>query len=1479
MAITKVINDAVDLNQTSDYSGLRLPVGTTGNVIDSFTTDYLVVGGGGGGGQGYYGGGGGAGGLRTSYNNSTTTTNSLSFPSGKTAIATYMLDNDATDISGNYNGTESYITYNTGKYGGGAVFNGSSSKISITSDPTFLGQNDFSISMWFNLASLGSKRNLEYLHYYGAWIDSSNQINFYGTSINTYGTAISADTWYHVVFTKSSTAGSIIYLDGSPVSTNSADTGNTGPMTYNRVNIGAEIYNASTDTSFFDGSIDQVRLYNVVLSSLDVSNIYNNEVQAPSGGGTAAESSLTLSAGTSYDVTVGSGAIGGNTQSGTADDGNNSIFSTITSDGGGGGQNRAGSFGSNGGSGGGASLPSDAGGNGTLNQGYAGGSLPALKYGAGGGGASEIGLIPLTDYNQSPQRNSLGAPGGDGLSVSITGTAIHYSGGGGGGGRNPGPDAGTSGGLGGGGDGGLYAIGENGFSNTGGGGGGGGDNADDGGSGGSGVVILRYPTASVSSFTTTGTLNTPSTTDTLADNNYPVTNTAYYTLDGNANGYLTTNDLGTFDYPSGAGTVALYEMNGNANGYLTTTDLSTVNYPAGAGCIALYELNGNANDTSNTYNGGATNITYDDGAFDQAAVFNGSSSYISANDPNSGGGARSFSAWIKTTSTGFQSIITNGGASHTSGLNMFVYNNKLYSTSGNGSGENYGPTSSADVNTGAWVHCVLTMSGTAIGSTLKTYVNGTLDGTHTTTVAITDTYNAFRIGARYINGSYAAAWFDGEIDQVRIFNTELTQSQVTTLARGAGTAYNGAENSITYDTGAFDQAAVFNGTSSYIQASNPLSNIEANQSVSFWLNLNSQQGGGGVGQGGLIQLNGKFYLQYSSAISGLRVYNWKSGKTFYDSSGTTNNSERFQYGTLNNNQWYHIVFVKNGTDSDDFVLYIDGQAQSQPSGTTQSSGGFNGLQGTVLGTIGAIGSTRYNLLDGSIDQVRIFDTALSASNVATLARGAGTASNAAPSNITWGNGKFGQAAVFNGSNSYIDTNATLIPTNATDDFSISFWINPNNHFGTILARGLVSTGGVCYGFRIAFDGTNNRIRFNRDTGVSCGSTPNANTGNNTITQSVWNHVVIIYDASANTVTFYINGSSSPTVYQNSSTGAVVSGPMASGAISFNSSYDGGVFKFGNRNNALSNSPFNGDIDQVRIFSTALSSTQATDLYNEHYQTKFTDGSDTAIVFTEGTGTVTFSGTSPTPPQGVIRANTSYSEDGSASVIEHYNGTDWKYFDATKYCTTNTLNFPSGAGCIASYNLDNNVDDIGNAYNGTNSNVTFNASGKFGAAAVFNGSGYITLSTVPFPVNNFTISAWMNVDAVAGAGSYNMILTTANSSSFFYFAYEADYLIYYNNANGSITGGTSVAGVWQHCVLTQSSTAGATLYLDGAVVGSNAAFTADNTGYTGGQNTLGNYDTGGSTIPYSGKMDQVRIFNTALTSAQINDLYTNEIACS
>lgn len=131
---------------------------------------------------------------------------------------------------------------------------------------------------------------------------------------------------------------------------------------------------------------------------------------------------------TTYSVTVGVG--------GTANgiSGGNTIAFSNTAVGGGyaGGPNpsvNATYTGANGGSGGGGSggQLTSAGGNATTSQGYAG--LTGSGYGGGGGGGySSVG----TDGNAT----STGGYGGNGVTSSITGTAVAYGGGGGGGGYN-----------------------------------------------------------------------------------------------------------------------------------------------------------------------------------------------------------------------------------------------------------------------------------------------------------------------------------------------------------------------------------------------------------------------------------------------------------------------------------------------------------------------------------------------------------------------------------------------------------------------------------------------------------------------------------------------------------------------------------------------------------------------------------------------------------------------------------------------------------------------------------------------------------------------------------------------------------------------------------------------------------------------------------------------------------------------------------
>lgn len=213
-----------------------------------------------------------------------------------------------------------------------------------------------------------------------------------------------------------------------------------------------------------------------------------------SGRNSAAESRLSLTANTTYTVTVGAGGIGSSGTSLKGVSGNDSSFWNVTATGGGGGGSSLTRAGSNGGSGGGASRDG-TGGTGTNNQGFDGATSIDRQAGTGGGGASQIG--GQTDGTATGVNLRTAGKGGDGLISSITGTAIARAGGGGGGaGGNTTATSGGAGGLGGGGTGGLNdsPAATAGTANTGGGGGGGAGFQFDqpGAAGGSGIVIVRY---------------------------------------------------------------------------------------------------------------------------------------------------------------------------------------------------------------------------------------------------------------------------------------------------------------------------------------------------------------------------------------------------------------------------------------------------------------------------------------------------------------------------------------------------------------------------------------------------------------------------------------------------------------------------------------------------------------------------------------------------------------------------------------------------------------------------------------------------------------------------------------------------------------------------------------------------------------------------------------------------------------------------
>jgi len=469
------------------------------------------------------------------YNETTTTAQSASVDyqlANPNSIAYYKMS-DATDQLGNYNGTAGNVNFNTvGKFGFAGAFNGSDSYVSL---PAGINKNNnFSWSFWINFTSMtqydtpigffmnGSTNFIDML--------SVGRLSLYdgNSRLTTPNSTFATGNWYHVVLTKSSTAGRKFYVNGLEVASDSVNT-NSGGTTGGRNLFGAYSSGGNPTTAAFalDGKMDQVRIYDSAISAANVTTLYN-EIECPpinlsyllvaggAGGGIGGGGAgglltnylgtpLVLNLATAYTVEIGVGGNGSaNGSQSKSGNGGNSKFGVVGSEiiaTGGGGAGTGGAVGAynngaNGGSGGGSHANGTAGTATPAGQGFAG--SVGKSAGGAGGGASTGGSVP-TEYG--------GGNGGAGITSLISGVSSSYAGGGGGIAYSTGT-AGTASDGGGAGVYGFTATGISGTTNTGGGGGG----SNGGSSGGSGVVILRYPTAKVSSFAVTGTLNTPTAT-------------------------------------------------------------------------------------------------------------------------------------------------------------------------------------------------------------------------------------------------------------------------------------------------------------------------------------------------------------------------------------------------------------------------------------------------------------------------------------------------------------------------------------------------------------------------------------------------------------------------------------------------------------------------------------------------------------------------------------------------------------------------------------------------------------------------------------------------------------------------------------------------------------------------------------------------------------------------------------------------------
>jgi hypothetical protein len=633
------------------------------------------------------------------------------------------------------------------------------------------------------------------------------------------------------------------------------------------------------------------------------------------------------------------------------------------------------------------------------------------------------------------------------------------------------------------------------------------------------------------------------------------------------------------------------------------------------------------------------------------------------------------------------------------------------------------------------------------------------------------------------------------------FSSNIALYQLDGNANDTTGDYNGTATNVTYSTGQFGQAAVFNGSTSFIDT-NIDSSIGNSYSISLWFNSNSNASTWKQ----LTGLDNDTY-NYTAFIS-------RQANGTLNFIGSDDGSNVTATGTTvtSINQWYHVVAVKDGTTT---KLYLDGQEEATGSANATTSW----LGSLILGKY--FGTTNQSF-NGKIDQVRIFNRGITpeevsilynetnASDINPLSDGSGVALytldydasdagglyDGTPTDVEFGvGGQINYGARFNGSSAYISSSNILDTSSA---FSYSLWVKPNTIATYDYLIGHQQAGSPYAGVGLLGNASNTFAL------ALAGGSPQIMTPS--LTLGAWTHLVLTHDGSGN-YTCYTNDNGSPITY--------------SGATSNNSS---NPFRLG-FSSVSGWGYYDGDIDQVRIFSKALSSSEVSKLYGN-------GAGEIACVYT------------------------------STTDLPNVGGTNHSY-----------------------YKFDNDVLDYsGNGYDGTSSSMVF-AFGKFGQAAIGDDTTRNFVNPQPFNTGD-TISFWTKrINAAGGSfgifGQHNGTYDFATCRVYYNNDNTHKIQLYLRNSTIEYryteTSYVADNGNWSHWVITLNSpSSNPTVYLNSvqqSVSINNSSGSMSS--YAQSNARIGRGYINGTVYNMNGYLDQMRTFTSARTLEQIQELYNEK----
>jgi len=432
--------------------------------------------------------------------------------------------------------------------------------------------------------------------------------------------------------------------------------------------------------------------------------------------------------------------------------------------------------------------------------------------------------------------------------------------------------------------------------------------------------------------------------------------------------------------------------------------------------------------SSNSYHGefNGTDIATNpvDGPFGKARQFNGTDDYIATTDgANFSLSQYTISAWVyRTSDSGTYEMIFDNRDADNDGIAMYVGTTDLLTCAHNADGLAAATTA---LGVGKWYYLTCTQDG----SSLKAYVNGTIETTDTTSTSTTSESTNALIGARsHTSQTY---FFPGYIDEVTISNTADSAFNINEKYRA------GSQQFFNYDLTATDLSSkdqlILNiaadqpGTylQAYVGESGYVNYQPDANTIAFWhlddtyydkdstnvIKDSSSNGYDGVldgassvqGQIGSarrftgandisfgdvsivdgasnLTLDAWVYPTAQTATTHFRLFNenlvlylgqYGDQISLYMGNGAAWTNTSVTLGTLPINTWSHVSWVKSGTSA---YVYLNGQMISSM------------VAPTVLGT--SAGANYLSSFDGAtqpwtgmMDEVRISNIARTATEI------------------------------------------------------------------------------------------------------------------------------------------------------------------------------------------------------------------------------------------------------------------------------------------------------------------------------------------------------------------------------------------------------------------------------------------------------------------------------------------------------------------